>query len=53
MENNPVALICDDSADNIGKTSPNWLFFAYSEIIGNFLPVSTAIAGFGDVDFHQ
>jgi hypothetical protein len=49
----PIALIYDDSADNIGKTGLNWLFFAYSEIIGSFLPVSTAIAGFGDVDFCQ
>jgi hypothetical protein len=53
MENNPAALIYDDRADIIGKTSPNGPFFAYSKIIGNFLPVSAAIAGFGDVDFQQ
>jgi hypothetical protein len=52
-ENNPTASICDDSADIIGRTPSTWLFFAYLKVVGNFLPVSAAIAGFGDVDFQQ
>jgi hypothetical protein len=43
----------DNCADNIGKTGPRKPFPADFKIIGDFLPVSTAVADFRDVDFLQ
>jgi hypothetical protein len=43
----------DNCADNLGKTGLKSTFFAYFKIIGDFLPVSTAVADFRDVDFRQ
>jgi hypothetical protein len=48
-----AAVISDNGADNISKTGPNRPISAYSELIGNFLPVSAPVADFRDVDFQQ
>jgi hypothetical protein len=43
----------DNRADNIGKTGLRKPNIAYFRIIGDLLPVSTAVADFRDVDFQQ
>jgi hypothetical protein len=49
----PAAGTFDNCADNIGKAGLRKLILAYFKIIGDFLPVSMAVADFRDVDFQQ
>jgi hypothetical protein len=49
----PAAAIFHKHADNVGKTEQNRRLFAYQKLNGDFLPVSSPVADFRDVDFQQ
>jgi hypothetical protein len=53
MENTWVAVIGDNRADSMSKTGQIRPIIAYFKVISDFLPVSSPVADFRDVDFCQ
>jgi hypothetical protein len=48
-----AAAIFHKPADNVGKIEQIRRIIAYPKLNGDFLPVSSSVADFGDVDFQQ